>query len=332
MVLEINSNQVNTQYKKDVKQSMVEGYGRIYDAFFGKISLGAVESNDDQEVQYKITNDADLINEAKEYDKTMSKFDVKLKDSLLSLVSVCEKRVSQMADLQKELNSYGGEIKKTVDKDGKTVTEIENVVKESKTKKQEQEQLIRDKKIQMVNNDKDVRSGKMNADVANKQNEQLQSEIDTITSDFNSYVAGVKSDVASARTSLGVSGKSLESVTDKTQKALSQAVDANEFAELTKNKGLGLKDMVDNLSKLDGEGRVKQLTENGFAPKDASIEVLTLGAIQSNVVANASVAIATVLENSSSKVANQVQNVTGKYDIAVDKENLLNRLVEKSNN
>lgn len=223
---------------------------------FGDNQSSSYISNDSENVRYTITSDASKENEAQKSVEEAKKNNVNLKQIVSNLIAECDKQIPQMAEIENEMNSYGAEIEKTTDENGKVTTKAKSKVDDVRTKMQEQAKQIKEKQQQMLKNELEMRTGR-NKEDKTKENAQLKSEIKSISAEYQKNGADITNIITESRAAIGNNEENIKHIAERASDALTKAINANEYAEETINKGyeaVSLKNDTDTLN------------NNGYSP------------------------------------------------------------------
>jgi len=268
---------------------------------------------DESRVQYKITSNAGQVNEAEQYIDEAEKNKKNLKEIISGLISKCDEQIPQMQELEKELESYGAEITKTADENGKITSKAQSKVDEIQAKMEEQAKQINEKKSQILENNIDILCGK-DKETKSKENEKLKAEIEDISSKYKSNGSDIENIITSSRTAIGNNEESVKNIADKSSEALTKAIDTNEYAQKAIDKGYEAVTLKNDYDTMHNNGynvwewiSGKNVTQGS----EAIVEGSKLG-------------------EASATIANQVKSIGSKYDFAIDSGSGIDELANKS--
>lgn len=333
---------------------------------FDEIQGQTYTSNDSENIRYTITSDASKENEAQKSVEEAKKNNVNLKQIVSNLIAECDKQIPQMAEIENEMNSYGAEIEKTTDENGKVTTKAKSKVDDVRTKMQEQAKQIKEKQQQMLKNELEMRTGR-NKEDKTKENAQLKSEIKSISAEYQKNGADITNIITESRAAIGNNEENIKHISERASDALTKAINANEYAEETINKGYEAVSLKNDTETLNNNGyspfvgsffaRSSSSNMGAFSYRNAfgfgnisavnnDLKAIGLGNGNNSVYSasigglfdfqqhirhgNEAIAKGSKLGEAAETIANQVKSIGSKYDFAIGAKSGINELANKS--
>lgn len=289
----------------------------------------ANKADDEANVSYTITDDAGEVNEAEQEVKTAAEYGTNLKGILETLISKCETKIDEMAQLQEELDKFQVETEKIDSQVGEVNEEAKEIAVEMQTeqeslesqlmKKMEELNAKREEAEALCQKENPTEEDLAKLDELENADAQLQEEIMSLQGQINTD-AQAKLDKAKAKAeSLG---KTMEDVKNDAQSAANQAINANEYADVTIEKGMEAANIKDK-----GDAKAAGFTKRGG--------FLGLGKRKGNVKAanqmgNYAVATGEQLGGATKNIASGVQDVAKSYNFTFAKTSNVNELASKT--
>lgn len=289
----------------------------------------ANKADDEANVSYTITDDAGEVNEAEQEVKTAAEYGTNLKGILETLISKCETKIDEMAQLQEELDKFQVETEKIDSQVGEVNEEAKEIAVEMQTeqeslesqlmKKMEELNAKREEAEALCQKENPTEEDLAKLDKLEEADVQLQEEIMSLQGQINTD-AQAKLDKAKAKAeSLG---KTMEDVKNDAQSAANQAINANEYADVTIEKGMEAANIKDK-----GDAKAAGFTKRGG--------FLGLGKRKGNVKAankmgNYAVATGEQLGGATKNIASGVQDVAKSYNFTFAKTSNVNELASKT--
>lgn len=248
MVQGINTKNYSVEQLKELKQAGVQGISDadIKAAEEREAQAADDKASDEAEVSYKIKDEASETNEAQQEVQTAQEYGTNLKGILEKLNEKCTTKHGEMEKLSQEMEKYvvqmedlaavAGDVQEDVaTKLDKVEAEANKMQAEIDAKNAEAEAQV---KIVEEENAKGEGADETKATKAQDSIEALSADIDSIADEMkaleNKSAAKIK---AVAATKAALLGESMMDVKDKAQAALNDAINANEYADVTIEKG-----------------------------------------------------------------------------------------------
>lgn len=289
----------------------------------------ANKADDEANMSYTITDDAGNVNEAEQEVKTAAEYGTNLKGILETLISKCETKMDEMAQLQEELDKYQIETKDLN-------TQVDEVNKEAKTLADTIETAQESIESQLTKKQEELKAKQEEAEaLRQKENpteedqaklEELEGEMATLQEDIMSLTEQVNTDAQSkldkAKEKADSLGKSMENIKNDAQSAANQAINANEYADVTIEKGM---EAANIKSKSDAKtaGFTKHSGFLGLGKRKGDI-----GA--ANKMGNFAVATGEQLGGDTKNIATGVQDIANTYNFTFAKTSNVNELASKT--
>lgn len=289
----------------------------------------ANKADDEANVSYTITDDAGKVNEAEQEVKTAAEYGTNLKGILETLISKCDTKIDEMAQLQEELDKLQVETEKIDSQVSDVNNEAQKVADEMETQQMSLESQIeqKQKELNAKREEAEALRQKENPteedlaklDELENADAQLQEEIMSLTEQINTD-AQAKLDKAKAKAeSLG---KTMEDVKNDAQSAANQAINANEYADVTIEKGMEAANITEK-----GDAKTAGFTKRGG--------FLGLGKRKGDVGAanrmgNYAVATGEQLGGDTKNIASGVQDIAKSYNFTFAKTSNVNELASKT--
>lgn len=347
MVQSINSKTINktTTLEQQNNNSKTNAYKSIAEKSAENIST---QSNDTQKVSYKITDSASETNEAQQEVDEAKKSGKKLNDILQDLIPKAQSKNEEMAKIQEELSQYEVEmqdyIMSNMDLEDTTQEEIKNAAAEAENCKKQADKVqdeIKEKQKTIQNSDNST------ADSSDKEN--TQSEIDALKTKYekitsrmdqiSTYTNKEIKQVASAKAEK--LGKSMADVKDMAEAHLNSAINANEYADVTIEKGLEAA-KIDNWKDALKEGFTYKSNDDNNTKSSKnhsasssllknnlrSINIITKSKELANQTGSQAVALGEQLGNSTKTVSEKIKSIGQQYGISTSNTGI-NNLINK---
>lgn len=243
MVAGINVNNYSAAQLQELKNA---GMSSITDADIKaaqerEAQASADKASDESQMQYTIADDAGEVNEAEQEVKTAEEYGANLKTILGNLISKCSDKNSEMAKLDAEMQKFVVTMEDLGMQAQVLESETEQQVKEAEAKVDEQVKDIEEKKAEL---DEQVAVAKTSTDEAEANEavenaEALGAEITQGSADLDKLQAQIKSQIQqTAVAKATLLGKSMEDVKNMAESNANEAINANEYADVTIDKGM----------------------------------------------------------------------------------------------
>ncbi len=243
MVAGINVNNYSAAQLQELKNA---GMSSITDADIKaakerEAQASADKTSDEAQMQYIISDDAGEVNEAEQEVKTAEEYGENLKTILGNLISKCSDKNSEMAKLGEEMQKFVVTMEDLGMQAQTLESETEQQVKEAEAKVDEQIKDIEEKKAEL---EEQVAVAKTSTDEAEANEaaenaEVLGAEITQSSADLDKLQAEIKSQIQqTAVAKATLLGKSMEDVKNMAESNANEAINANEYADVTIDKGM----------------------------------------------------------------------------------------------
>lgn len=276
MVSGINFNNYSVEQLKELKQAGVQGISDKDIKAAEEREANAAKESDEAQVSYEIKEDASEVNEAQQEVETAKEYGTNLKGILEKLMDKCASKNDEMAKLQQEMDKYivtmedlsavAGDIQAKTKEDLNAVqAESDKKIAEAEAK---QEEIETEQKVI----DEEVAKGN---DADEAVIEESQDKIDTLSGEVGNVAnemkaletksaAKIKEAAALKATLLG---DSMMDVKEKAEATLKDAINANEYADVTITQGTEATNIND-----------KKAAKNAGFIKGSSVAGIALGA------------------------------------------------------
>lgn len=243
MVAGINVNNYSAAQLQELKNA---GMSSITDADIKaaqerEAQASADKTSDEAQMEYTISDDAGEVNEAEQEVKTAEEYGANLKTILGNLISKCSDKNSEMAKLDAEMQQFVVTMEDLGMQAQVLESETEQQVKEAEAKVEVQVKDIEEKKAEL---DEQVAVAKTSTDEAEANEavenaEALGAEITQGSADLDKLQAEIKSQIQqTAVAKATLLGKSMEDVKNMAESNANEAINANEYADVTIDKGM----------------------------------------------------------------------------------------------
>lgn len=332
MVSGINYNNYSVAQLKELKQAGMQGITdevlKAAEEREAKEAKNAKES-DEAQVSYEITDDAGKVNEAQQEVDTAKEYGSNLKTILTNLISKAETKDAEMAKLSEEISKYEVQMSDlavvTEDLYAETDTQVKQVEADVKAKETE----LNEKQTKIEEETKKAEDEAEKGDAADQSvMETSQKNVESLTSSAKSIADSMKQletkvsakIKAAAATKAALLGESMEDVKNKATASLNDAINANEYADVTIEKGTEAANIKDkNAAK-----------EAGFTKKKGFIFKKKKGDVgAANKMGNEAIAKGEKLGNSSQGVAKEVKVISSQYGLSFAKTSGINDMLKK---
>ncbi len=291
----------------------------------------AQKTDDTAEVKYEIADDASKTNEAQKEVETAKEYGANLKTILETLMKKDEGFITDMATLQGEIDKYKTQTEEVTQQIDDISTETQKEVDATQEKAKTVEEQIEEKQKEYEAKMKEL------DELQQKENptEEEQAKMYTLQQDIEGLKAGIdelknqgkevadesKSAAEVAKSKAEALGTTLETIKNDAEAAANKATDANEYADVTIEKGT-------EASNITSKGDAK---EAGFTKKGG---IFGWGKRKGNVKAankmgNMAIATGEQLGGATVNVAKSVENVAKDFNISFAKTSNVTKLANK---
>ena len=331
MVQGINFKNYSVEQLKELKNAGVQiSDADIKAAEEREAEAADAKASDEAKVSYKIKDDASKENEAQKEVETAAEYGTNLKGILEKLNEKCAVKTGEMAKLSQEMDKYivkmedlsavAGDVQEEAQTKLTTIeAEAQKMQSEIDAKKAEAEAQV---KIVEDENAKGEGADETKATKAQDSIESLSADIDAIATEMQSLekqsAAKIKKAAAMKATLLG---ESMLDVKDKAQATLKDAINANEYADVTIEKGTEASNITDRDKAKEG-GWTRSGGFCGWGKRKGDV-----GA--ANRAGNVSIALGEQLGGSSQKVVGEVKQVGTQYGFGFESKKGIDEIVKK---
>ena len=206
------------------------------------------KASDEAQVDYTISDDASEVNEAEQEVAAASEYGASLKNILQTLIPKCFDGTNEMAALQTEMDKFVVSMEDLGNMAGVLADETEAkmetveaqveaevaVVEEKQAEIAEQTEIVEE----VVNNEEATEADMAKAEEASENIEALDGEVAAKSDKIADMQAKAQSQIQqTAITKATLLGKSMEDVKNQAEASLNSAINANEYADVTIDKG-----------------------------------------------------------------------------------------------
>ncbi len=290
------------------------------------------KESDEANMSYTITDDAGKVNEAEQEVKTAAEYGANLKTILQTLIPKCQTKNDEMAKLQEEMNQFVvtmedlGTQAETVE--GEATTQIADAEASVQAKMEEFEQKQKELEeyqntIKELEDKEELTEGEQaTLNDTTEKADALKTEIADLQGDTKDYAAKIQAQIKeTAITKATLLGKSMEDVKNEAQQSLNDAVNANEYADVTIDKGMEAANITEKDAAKDA-GFSKRGGFLGWGKRKGDVEA-------ANNMGNTAIAYGEQLGNSSTGVAKTIKQVGSQYGMNFAKTSSIESMVNK---
>ena len=334
MVSGINFSNYTVDQLKELKANGVNVPDKAITEAQEKATKEADEAkkSDEAQVSYDIADDASKTNEAKAEVEAAAEYGANLKTILGNLISKCDTKNSEMAQLQSDLDEFKTQsettgnqltslasiveqaIKKATEQTETKQAEVETKQAVVETKQAEAEAIVSQASPEGLTAEEQAKVQDLNsqAETAGMSIENLNNEIKNIQSE-------AKSSTVNAEVKAQALGTTLENIQKTMTDTSNKAINANEYADVTIEKGT---EAFNITSKKDAKSAgFKKSGFLGFGKK---------GDVKSaNRMGSLAIAKGEQLGGSTTKIAKGVQDVAQQFDLGFAKTSDIKNLASK---
>jgi len=254
MVSGINFGNYSVAQLKELKNNGVQVPDEAIKAAETK-EAEASKTDDNAEVKYEIADNASKTNEAQKEVETAKEYGANLKTILETLMKKDEGFITDMATLQGEIDKYKTQTEETAqqidDISTETQKEVDTTQEEVKTieeqieeKQKEYEEKMKElEELQQKENPTEDEQAKMQT--LQEDIETLKGDIESLSQDGEKVADESKITTQEAQAKAEALGTTLEAIKNDAQEAANKATDANEYADVTIEKGTEASNITD---------------------------------------------------------------------------------------
>ena len=333
MVSGINFSNYTVDQLKELKANGVNVPDKAITEAQTKATKEADEAkkSDEAQVSYDIADDASKTNEAKAEVEAAAEYGANLKTILGNLISKCDTKNSEMAELQSSIDEFKTQaettgnqldaistmveqaVAKALEKAEAKQTEIETKQNVIETKQAQAEAIVNQASPEGLTAEEQTKVQDLNnqAETAGMSIENLNNEIKNIQSE-------AKSSTVNAEVKAQALGTTLENIKNAMTDASNKAINANEYADVTIEKGTEASNIT---SKSDAKkaGFTKQ---KFFGGRKGNVKA-------ANNMGNHAIAKGEQLGGSTAKIANGVQDISKQFNLKFAKTSGIANLANK---
>ena len=261
----------------------------------------ASKTDDNAEVKYEIADDASKTNEAQKEVETAKEYGANLKTILETLMKKDDGFIGDMATIQDEIDKYKTKTEETSTEKQK---ECETKTKEFETLQQKEDTTEKDQ-------------AKM---------QSLQTTIGTLKDGIKSLsqtgekiAKGADVKIQSAQSKAEALGTTLEAIKNDAETAASKATNANEYADVTIEKGTEAANITSKK-----EAKTEGFKKRGFLGFGKKGDVKA-----ANKMGNMAIATGEQLGGATANIAKSVESVAKDFDISFAKTSNVKNLANK---
>lgn len=334
MVSGINFSNYTVDQLKELKANGVNVPDNAITEAQAKEEAAAADAkkSDEANVSYTITDDASKTNEAKQEVETAKEYGANLKTILGNLISKCDTKNSEMAQLQSELDDFqaqatavnneltfiAGSVKAGVEETQGKVEDIQKDIAKKQTEAQEKQNAAEE----IVNNAGEeglTTDDQTKVDALSKEAESIGMTIGDLVSDINTIAAGSKAMKINGEAKAQALGTTLENIKSAMTDTSNKAINANEYADVTIEKGTEASNITSKK-----EAKAAGFTKKGFLGigKKGNVKA-------ANNMGNQAIAKGEQLGGSTVNIAKGVQNVANEFNIGFAKTSTIADLSKK---
>lgn len=287
------------------------------------------KASDEAQVDYTIKDDAGEVNEAEQEVKTASEYGANLKTILQNLIPKCAAKNDEMAALTAEMEQFvvkmedlgvqaqivGAEAQAKVDETQQKVDAEVEKVEAKQEELEEQTKVVED----VANNENATEADKAKAEDAAGNVEKLSADVASANSKIEDMQNKAKELIQqTAVTKATLLGKSMEDVKNLAESKANDAKNANEYADVTTDKGMEASN-INNKKEAKSAGFTKKVI---FWKKGDVKAAHRMG--------DAAIARGQQLGNSSVNAAKTIQQVGNQYGFSFAETSSVNELANKT--
>jgi len=331
MVSGINYNNYSVAQLKELKNNGVQVPDEAIKAAETKEAEQASKTDDNKEVKYEITDDASKTNEAQKEVEAAKEYGANLKTILETLMKKDEGFINDMATLQGEIDKYKTQTEETAQQIDDISTEAQKEVDTTQEKAKTVEEQIQEKQKEYDEKMKELETLQQKENPTEEDQakmQTLQTDIQTLKGDIKSLSQNgekvakeVKVTTQEAQAKAEALGTTLEAIKNDAQEAANKATDANEYADVTIEKGTEASNIT---SKSDAKeaGFTKRGGIFGWGRRKGNVKA-------ANQMGNQAIATGEQLGGATVNIAKSVETVSKEYNISFAKTSNIKNLANK---
>ena len=289
----------------------------------------ASKTDDNAEVKYEIADDTSETNEAQKEVETAKEYGANLKTILETLMKKDEGFIADMATLQGEIDKYKTQTEESTKQINDISTEIQKDIDTTQEKAKTIEEQIAEKQKEYEAKMKELET------LQQKENptEEEQTKMQTLQTDLETLKDGIKSlsqtgekiakgadvKIQSAQSKAEALGTTLEAIKNDAETAASKATNANEYADVTIEKGTEAANITSKK-----EAKTEGFKKRGFLGFGKKGDVKA-----ANKMGNMAIATGEQLGGATANIAKSVESVAKDFDISFAKTSNVKNLANK---
>ena len=328
MVSGINFGNYSVSQLKELKNNGIQVPDEAIKAAETK-EAEASKTDDNAEVKYEIADDASETNEAQKEVETAKEYGANLKTILETLMKKDDGFIADMATLQGEIDKYKTKTEETSTQINDISTEIQKDLDTTQEKAKTIEEQIAEKQKEYEAKMKELE------ELQQKENptEEEQTKMQTLQTDLETLKDGIKSlsqtgekiakgadvKIQSAQSKAEALGTTLEAIKNDAETAASKATNANEYADVTIEKGTEAANITSKK-----EAKSEGFKKRGFLGFGKKGDVKA-----ANKMGNMAIATGEQLGGATVNIAKSVESVAKDFDISFAKTSNVKNLANK---
>ena len=329
MVSGINYGNYSASQLKELKNNGVQVPDEAIKTAEKKEATAINKTDDNQEVKYEIADDASKTNEAQKEVETAKEYGANLKTILETLMKKDEGFITDMATLQGEIDKFQVETEST----NKELTDVNAEVEKTTTKAENEaktvQQQIEEKQKEYETKMKELETLQQKEDSSEEDQakmQKLQGEIQTLHNNMyelategDSIAEDSKVTLEQAQAKAESVGRTMEGVKMEAEAAASKATDANEYAEVTIEKGTEASNITS-----------KKEAKNAGFKKSGFLGFGKKGNVKAaNRMGNMAIATGEQLGGATVNIAKSVETIADQYQFSMSKTSNVKNLANK---
>ena len=290
------------------------------------------KESEEANMSYTITDDAGKVNEAEQEVKTASEYGSNLKTILQTLIPKCETKNDEMAKLQEEMNQFvvtmedlGVQAEKVEGETNVQIADAESSVKlkmEEIERKQKELEEYQNTIKELEGKEELTEEEKAKLKDATEKADALKGEIANLQDGTEGFAEKIKTQIKeTAITKATLLGKSMEDVKNEAEQSLNNAINANEYADVTIDKGMEAANITEKSAAKEA-GFSKRGGFLGWGKRKGDVKA-------ANNMGNAAIAHGEQLGNSSTGVAKTIKQVGSQFGMNFAKTSSIESMVNK---
>ena len=330
MVSGINYSNYSVAQLKELKNNGVQVPDEAIKAAETK-EAEASKTDDNAEVKYEIADDASKTNEAQKEVEAAKEYGANLKTILETLMKKDEGFIGDMATLQAEIDKFQVETESTSQELTDINAEVEEATTNAESEAKTVQQQIEEKQKEYDTKMKELQELQQKEDPSDEDKakmQTLQSDIQTLHNDMyelatNGEAIADKSKVTleQAKAKAEALGTTLEAIKNDAQEAANKATDANEYADVTIEKGTEASN-INSKDSAKEAGFTKRGGFLGWGKRKGNVKA-------ANQMGNQAIATGEQLGGATVNVAKSVETVAKQYQFSMSKTSNVKKLANK---